>query len=130
MKNFTWNSSSMYFYFLFFILKLSSKMPMFWNYIAKCPYFETRFDKNRVMWEILHGTRVPCIFFFFGLSFCPVVSGYWMRWIHDMCPRLDTCRESNVSSDTSHWTEIPPFFFFKVWFHITWFFKTRHVSRI
>ena len=29
-------------------LKSSSKMLLFWNYIVKCPYFETRFSKNRI----------------------------------------------------------------------------------
>ena len=69
------------------LLKLSRKMHLFWNFLAKCLYFETRFlenrvsmknsifrkssfnkktrfNENRVMWEILHGTRVP---FFFSL---------------------------------------------------------------
>ena len=35
--------------------KRCSKMQIFWNSIWW----------NRVMWEILHGTRVPCFFFFF-----------------------------------------------------------------
>ena len=55
--------------------KLFSKMPLFWNYLAKCFYFKfyflkiefqwkTRFLKNRVMWNQTkkkkkHGTRVP-----------------------------------------------------------------------
>ena len=30
---------------------------------------------------------------------------HWTRWIRDTCPRLDTCRVSNASSGTGHWTE-------------------------
>ena len=54
-------------------------MPMFWNSIFRKSSFneklvlmkiiefqwKTRFDENRVIWEILHGTQVLCIIIIF-----------------------------------------------------------------
>ncbi|KAL0007594.1 hypothetical protein SO802_009096, partial [Lithocarpus litseifolius] len=34
-----------------------------------------------------------------------LASSHWTRWIRDTCLRLDTCRVSNASSGTGHWTE-------------------------
>ena len=46
-------------------------MSLFWNYLAKCPCFETQFLKNRAQFnenwvtcKMLHGTRVPYIYIY------------------------------------------------------------------
>ena len=64
--------------------KTSSKISIFWNYLAICPYFETRFFKklsfnekldlmkNELLAKCFMELEFHVFFFFFFLSFLPI----------------------------------------------------------
>ena len=65
--------------------KTSSKISIFWNYLAICPYFETRFFKklsfnekldlmkNELLAKCFMELEFHVFFFFFFLSFLPII---------------------------------------------------------
>ena len=74
-------------------LKIFDNMPLFWNYIGPCPYFETWFSQNRVSMKNLLGLKSS-----YARSNLKKIKKTW-----------------NLSS--MHFF----FFFFKVWLSITRF---------